>query len=338
MSAKVSFRPLFKAENLLTVLAANLGLWDDQLARVGVISSLDWVVQDTDRLQDVASNLDLSWEVRWVTKNLLRLRSESEALSLLATLLHGGLDVSCLSGSIVGDLIKVGVQHVSSTVNSGETSEALWELSETVQWVDVWRLSVAGDRVPVETDALDGLWCSALLGDIVVSGVKRHGVADEIAGGSLKAELVEDILHGASLDVKSLVAGRVALVEGADPLNEGLHSALFEESHKGGCESLAGIGWDLGDGGLASGTLLDIRASNLLELEVSCDVGGNEDVGQLSGGHEKLGDQVNVPVVGAPVLLPWLLALVVVSVLLEELQVVRYCSLDMSRNDLQSRC
>lgn len=214
----------------------------------------------------MASNLDLSWKVRWVTKNLLRLRSESEALSLLATLLHGGLDASCLSGSIVGDLIKVGVQHVSPTVNSGETSEALWKLAETVQWVYVWGLSVAGDRVSVETNTLDGLWCSALLGDIVVSGVKGHGVADEIAGGSLKAELVKDILHGASLDVKSLVAGRVALVEGADPLNEGLHSALLEESHEGGCESLAGIRWDLGDGGLASGTLLDIRASNLLEL------------------------------------------------------------------------
>lgn len=265
----------------------------------------------------MASNLDLAWEVRWVTKDLLRLGCESEALALLTTLLHGSLDTSSLSSSIVGNLIKVGVKHVSSSVDSGETSESLWELSETVQWVDVWRLSVAGDGVPVQADTLNGLWCSALLGDVVIGCIKRHGVADEIASGSLKAELVKDILHGASLDVKSLVASRVALVEGADPLDEGLHSALLEESHKGGCESLASIGWDLGDGGLASGTLLDVRAGDLLELEVSCDVGGDEDVGKFSGRHEKLGDQVDVPVVGAAVLLPWFLALAVVSIFFE---------------------
>jgi hypothetical protein len=65
--------------------------------------------------------------------------------------------------------------------------------------------------------------------------------------------------------------------------------------------------------------LLDVGASNLLELEVPGDVGGDEDVGQFARGHEELGDEVNVPVVDSAVLLPWLLAVVLV-VFLEELR------------------
>jgi hypothetical protein len=41
-------------------------------------------------------------------------------------------------------------------------------------------------------------------------------------------------------------------------------------------------------------------------------------VGEFSVGHEEFGNEIDVPVVGATVLLPWLAA-VVVAVLLEEL-------------------
>lgn len=113
---------------------------------------------------------------------------------------------------------------------------------------------------------------------------------------------------------------RVLGVEGANPFDEGLHAALLEEAHQGRLESLAGVRGHLGDGGLGGGTLLDVAASDLLELEVSGDIGGDEDVGQLARRHEELGDEVDVPVVGTAVLLPWLLALGVVAVLLEELR------------------
>lgn len=186
----------------LTVLPADLRLWDDQLARVAVISASDWMVEDTDGLEDMSNNLDLSREVRWVTKDLLGLGAESHTLTLLTSLLHGGLDADSL-GTIVGNFIQAGVQHIGSTIDGRETSEALWELAETVKWVDVWRFSVAGDGVTVEADTLDGLGCSAFLGDIVVGCVEGHGVANEVAGGCLKAELVEDILHGAGLDVET---------------------------------------------------------------------------------------------------------------------------------------
>lgn len=108
-------------------------------------------------------------------------------------------------------------------------------------------------------------------------------------------------------------------VECANPLDEALHPALLEHAHEGRLQGLGGIRWDLGDSGLGAGTLLHEAACNLLELEVPGDIGGDEDVGQLARGHEELGNQVDVPVVGAAVFLPWLVARAVVAVLLEEL-------------------
>ena len=64
--------------------------------------------------------------------------------------------------------------------------------------------------------------------------------------------------------------------------------------------------------------MLHIAASDLLELQVSCDVGGDEDVGELSVAHQELGDKVDVPVVHPAVLLPWLGTFLVVAILLEQ--------------------
>lgn len=115
------------------------------------------------------------------------------------------------------------------------------------------------------------------------------------------------------------MSGRVVQIEGTDPLDEGLHAALLEDAHQWRLESLASIRGDLSDGGSRTGTLLNVAASDLLELEVAGNIGRDENVGELARGHEELGDQVNVPVIHASVLLPGLLAGVKVAVLLEEL-------------------
>ena len=65
--------------------------------------------------------------------------------------------------------------------------------------------------------------------------------------------------------------------------------------------------------------MLYITAGDLLELEILGDIGGDEDVGQLSIRHEEFGNEIDVPVVGATVLLPWLFSLVVVAIFAEEL-------------------
>jgi hypothetical protein len=63
---------------------------------------------------------------------------------------------------------------------------------------------------------------------------------------------------------------------------------------------------------------LHIASSNLLELQVSCNIGGDKDVGELAVAHQELRDEVDVPVVDAAVLLPRLGALLVVAVSLEQ--------------------
>ena len=87
----------------------------------------------------------------------------------------------------------------------------------------------------------------------------------------------------------------------SDPFEERPGPAFLEQSHEGGCESLLGSGWHLGNGCLRALPLLHVTARNLLELQVLCNVGGDKDVCKLSIGHEQLGDEVDVPVVGAAI-------------------------------------
>lgn len=153
--------------SILTILPSDLRLGNNKLARVAVVGALDWVVQDANRLEDVANNLDLAREIRWVSKNLLGLGAEGHSITLISTLLHGCLNTNSLV-SVICNLIKVGVEHVSATVDSGQTSKSLGKLTKTVKRVDVWGLSIASNRVTVETDTLDGLWCSSCRGNVVI--------------------------------------------------------------------------------------------------------------------------------------------------------------------------
>jgi hypothetical protein len=65
---------------------------------------------------------------------------------------------------------------------------------------------------------------------------------------------------------------------------------------------------------------LYVATCNLLELEVLGDIGRDKDVCKLAVGHEQLWYEIDVPVVYAAVLLPWLAGGLPVS--FEELQVV----------------
>lgn len=82
--------------------------------------------------------------------------------------------------------------------------------------------------------------------------------------------------------VFTFVGSRIFGVKGAYPLDECLHATFLEDSHEGRLESFASSGRYFGDGGFGRTTLLDVAASYLLELEVSGDVGRDENVGELS--------------------------------------------------------
>lgn len=132
------------------------------------------------------------------------------------------------------------------------------------------------------------------------------------------------------------MTGRVGNVEGSNPLNEPLHSPLLKQTHQRRSQSLSRIRGNLCNSRPRPGALLDVAARHLSKLQVSCDIGRDENVGQLAAGHEEFGNEINVPVVDSAVLLPWLLALVVVSVLLEELDYVRGLLADSTLYDTYS--
>jgi len=185
--------------NQLTVPAANLGLRDDQLARVGIVGADQRVLENADGTQNVASNLDLVGEVARVTKNHLGAGLE---LHLRLDTSHGSLDTNSLA-SLVDELIDVGVEHIGTAVDGTEAGETLGELSQSVERVDIRRLSVARNTVAIQADALDGLGRSTGFIQVGIVVVKRHGVADKVLGCDLEAELVVDLLHGATAQVES---------------------------------------------------------------------------------------------------------------------------------------
>jgi len=101
------------------------------------------MVQDTDSLQDMTCNLNLAREVRRISEDLLRLGLEFHGL-LSTAVLHRSLDANSLV-TIIDNFVDVGVEHVCSSIDGGQTSESLRQLAETVEWVDVRGFAVAGD-------------------------------------------------------------------------------------------------------------------------------------------------------------------------------------------------
>jgi hypothetical protein len=118
---------------------------------------------------------------------------------------------------------------------------------------------------------------------------------------------------------RTVVGRGVVLFEGADPLEELLCAPLLKQAHQRAPQRLGGIARDLGHGRTDTSALLDIAAGYLAELEIASHVGRHEDVCKLAVGHDELGDEVDVPIVGAAVLLPWLGAGGEVAVFFEKL-------------------
>lgn len=124
------------------------------------------MLQDADGTQDVPNGLALVGEVRRVTEDGLGLCLEFHLVGAR----HGGLDADS-PVFLVEDLVDLGVEHVGAAVDGREAGEALGQLAEAVERIDVRGLAVAGDRVAVEANALEGFGSGAGLGEVVVVGV-----------------------------------------------------------------------------------------------------------------------------------------------------------------------
>jgi hypothetical protein len=189
------------------MIAANLRLRNDQLARVAIVRASKGVVQNADSFQDVSSYLNLPREIRGVSKNLLRFCCELHRF-LSTSILHGGLDSNSL-GAFVNDFINVGVEHIRSAIDSRQTCEALWQFSKTVKWVNIWRLSISRHRVSIQSNAFDRLWSTPFLGEVFVGLVESHGVTNEVSSSSLESEFVINVFHRACIDVETYIVSKV---------------------------------------------------------------------------------------------------------------------------------
>jgi hypothetical protein len=121
------------------------------------------------------------------------------------------------------------------------------------------------------------------------------------------------------LGKQTLVGAWVLLIDFSNPFQELLCPPLLEETHQRRSKSFTRIGRHLGDCGLGAASLLDIAARNLLEIEVSRNVGGDEDVCQFSIGHQQFWYEVDIPVICPSILLPGFFSGANVAILLEQL-------------------
>lgn len=89
------------------------------------------------------------------------------------------------------DFIDISIEHEGSSVDGTHSGESLWNSSQSVDWIDEWRITVSSVRVHVELDFLDSV-NSWLLKEIVV-GIESDGVSQEISSVWLKLELLDDL-------------------------------------------------------------------------------------------------------------------------------------------------
>ena len=85
------------------------------------------------------------------------------------------------------------------------------------------------------------------------------------------------------------MSSRVLILPALEELKEFLRPSLLKEAHERALDSFHLRAGDLGDLAIA----VDEAACNLLELEIASDIGVNEDLGELSRGHDELWNQVN---------------------------------------------
>lgn len=117
-------------------------------------------------------------------------------------------------------------------------------------------------------------------------------MTNKVNGTGLESKVLVDGIHGGSGHIHALVSRRVFLLVGLNILKELLSSALLKESHQGRANGL-----HLGSGDLGNLALtVNVRSSDLLELEIAGNVSVGEDLDELTVGHHELRDQVDIVV------------------------------------------
>jgi len=114
-------------------------------------------------------------------------------------------------------------------------------------------------------------------------------MANKVLCAGLETKFLVDGLHRVLIEVDPLMGCRVVIFPILEEGKEVPRPPLFKEAHQGRLQRLRFIRRYLGDFAIP----IDERASDLLEIEVTGDVGVDEDLGEFTGGDDELGDQVN---------------------------------------------
>jgi len=113
-------------------------------------------------------------------------------------------------------------------------------------------------------------------------------MANEVLCAGLETKFLVDGLHRVLIEVDPLMGCRIVIF----PILEEEkvpRPPLFKEAHQGRLQRLRFIRGYPGDFAIP----IDKRASDSLELEVTGDVGVDEDLGKSTGGNDEPWDQVN---------------------------------------------
>lgn len=126
------------------MLAADLVLRDNELDAVAVVRVGDRVLEEADRAHDLALEEDLVF-ARALAARLDKVARVADDLLRLDRL-AAALDADKLALVVVNDLLDRLVEHVRAAVDGGQAREALRQLAQAVQRVNVRRLAVPRHR------------------------------------------------------------------------------------------------------------------------------------------------------------------------------------------------
>lgn len=165
-----------------TILSFQLTLGNDDLNRWDVLGVGERVVQDADASDDLLDQLHSVLES--TLDGVGRVANDHGAVGNPVSI----LDTDDLP-VFEEDLVDVGVQHESASVDGADPRESFRDASKTVDGINEWRVSILAHGIGVELDLPDHLDSRELVEALI--GVEGNCVADEVNGVGLESEFLE---------------------------------------------------------------------------------------------------------------------------------------------------
>mmetsp|Transcript_30538 Transcript_30538/g.57215 ORF Transcript_30538/g.57215 Transcript_30538/m.57215 type:complete len:316 (-) Transcript_30538:54-1001(-) len=267
------------------VMTLNLWTGNDDLYRFRIVRIWDGVVQKTNATNNLSRGADL------VLRKVGRVSNNHGCFGhhFGALVFKGcGLDPTRFSTLVVDNFIDVLVQHEGTTMNGTNSGESFGQTSQSVDRIDVGGSSVSTEGITIGLELRDG-WQGRQVHVFFVE-LQTHGVTDELMSVGLQPKVGVELTHGHFGEVSSLMGFRFLGVVLVNVQEEVAEAAFLKQSHERRRERLFGRGRDLQN--LAS--LVHVGSSNALEVKIPSNLGVEEHFGEVSGRHDKLGNQIDI--------------------------------------------